>query len=112
MNKICESFNSAEVSERPPTLLPEVDIHDDDDEDDEDDDGEEAAEIENARRHIYGARAETPVYYHIDDEQIPYSTCVPVPPSRFTLAHLKRALNLSRRIIKCYAPRIDEDLNW
>ncbi|KAI6228338.1 CBN-DSH-2 protein [Aphelenchoides besseyi] len=80
-----DSFEDTNVSDAPPHLLPEI-----------------SGIVENMEPQ------HTIVVYHLDDEIIPYSTTIPVPPSRFTLAHLKRALN--RRNFKCYAPHFDEAL--
>ncbi|KAI6172242.1 CBN-DSH-2 protein [Aphelenchoides besseyi] len=82
---LSDSFEDTDVSDAPPHLLPEI-----------------SGIVENTEPQY------TIVVYHLDDETIPYSTTIPVPPSRFTLAHLKRALN--RRNFKCYAPHFDEAL--
>jgi len=42
----------------------------------------------------------TKIYYYCDDQPMPYSTEVPVPPSRITLADFKQFIN--RRNYKFY----------
>jgi hypothetical protein len=48
----------------------------------------------------------TMVYYYCDDDEIPYATEVPVHPSKFTLAHFKRALG--RQNFKFHLTQMDE----
>jgi len=42
----------------------------------------------------------TKIYYHVDDQPTPYSTEVPIPPSKITLADFKEFIN--RRNFKFY----------
>ncbi len=51
----------------------------------------------------------TKIYYHVDDQSTPYSTEVPIPPSRITLADFKEFIN--RRNYKFYYKVMDPVLN-
>ncbi|CAK5084503.1 unnamed protein product [Meloidogyne enterolobii] len=53
-------------------------------------------------------RGATKVYYHIDDEQTPYCTELPVPNNRVTLGDFKRVLN--RTNFKYYCKAIDSEV--
>ncbi|KAE9553546.1 hypothetical protein FO519_003239 [Halicephalobus sp. NKZ332] len=50
----------------------------------------------------------TKVYYHIDDEQVPYMTEVAVPPDRITLLDFKHTLNKTN--YKFYCKSIDPEV--
>ena len=50
----------------------------------------------------------TKIYYHIDDEQVPYMTEVPVPPDRITLLDFKQTLNKTN--YKFYCKSIDPEV--
>uniref|UniRef100_A0A0R3RZK0 Dishevelled n=1 Tax=Elaeophora elaphi TaxID=1147741 RepID=A0A0R3RZK0_9BILA len=52
-------------------------------------------------------QASTKVYYHIDDEMVPYCTDVMVPPDRITLGDFKRVLTRSNFKYYCKAPAPD-----
>lgn len=54
------------------------------------------------------ARGATKVYYHIDDEQTPYCTELPVPNDIVTLGDFKRVLN--RTNFKYYCKAIDSEV--
>ncbi|VDM20951.1 unnamed protein product [Wuchereria bancrofti] len=49
----------------------------------------------------------TKVYYHIDDEMVPYCTDVMVPPDKITLGDFKRVLTRSNFKYYCKAPAPD-----
>ncbi|KAI6242981.1 hypothetical protein M3Y99_00208800 [Aphelenchoides fujianensis] len=80
--------DDTEFSEAPPLLEPQV----------------SAIGVPEPRREPQ----QTIVIYQLDHETTPYRTTVDVPPSRFTLAHLKRALN--RRNFKGFIKHYDETL--
>ncbi|VBB30309.1 unnamed protein product [Acanthocheilonema viteae] len=52
-------------------------------------------------------QASTKVYYHIDDEMVPYCTDVMVPPDKITLGDFKRVLTRSNFKYYCKAPAPD-----
>ncbi|VDK67636.1 unnamed protein product [Onchocerca ochengi] len=52
-------------------------------------------------------QASTKVYYHIDDETVPYCTDVMVPPDKITLGDFKRVLTRSNFKYYCKAPAPD-----
>ncbi|VDN42942.1 unnamed protein product [Gongylonema pulchrum] len=49
----------------------------------------------------------TKIYYHIDDETVPYCTDVMVPPDKITLGDFKRVLTRSNFKYYCKAPAPD-----
>uniref|UniRef100_A0A0N4ZIE5 Dishevelled n=1 Tax=Parastrongyloides trichosuri TaxID=131310 RepID=A0A0N4ZIE5_PARTI len=51
----------------------------------------------------------TKVYYHIDDDQTPFLSEIPVPPDRCTLGDFKRVLNKSN--YKFFIKLIDPEIN-
>uniref|UniRef100_A0A0N5BV23 Dishevelled n=1 Tax=Strongyloides papillosus TaxID=174720 RepID=A0A0N5BV23_STREA len=51
----------------------------------------------------------TKVYYHIDDDQTPFLSEIPVPPDRCTLADFKRVLNKSN--YKFFIKLVDPEIN-
>ncbi|KAL7072672.1 hypothetical protein ACQ4LE_008089 [Meloidogyne hapla] len=51
----------------------------------------------------------TKVYYYVDDQQMPYSTEVPVPPSKITLYDFKSYI--TKRSFKYYCKMMDTALN-
>ncbi|VDN87191.1 unnamed protein product, partial [Brugia pahangi] len=52
----------------------------------------------------------TKVYYHIDDEMVPYCTDVMVPPDKITLGDFKRVLTRSNFKYYCKAPAPDSGI--
>jgi len=49
------------------------------------------------------------VYYYVDDQKMPYSTEVPVPPSKITLYDFKNCI--TKRSYKYYCKVVDAELN-
>ncbi|CAK5103620.1 unnamed protein product [Meloidogyne enterolobii] len=66
----------------------------------------ETENVENIEEH---EPLTTKVYYYVDDQKMPYSTEVPVPPSKITLYDFKNCI--TKRSYKYYCKIVDAELN-
>nr|CAD2158890.1 unnamed protein product [Meloidogyne enterolobii] len=66
----------------------------------------ETENVENIEEH---EPLTTKVYYYVDDQKMPYSTEVPVPPSKITLYDFKNCI--TKRSYKYYCKVVDAELN-